>query len=602
MLVPKLYKRKILRASMYTISLIVFLEIFIQVLEYIAGSTISRQPVDIYLKKENILSKVEAKDKFYEVFGIGRLLRDILDHGSQISILRKNRQGSGNDDTNGDTGYVNEIRKQEVIEAIKFVWREGYAKYAFGKDELKPVTKGYSQKWGGLGVTLIDSLDTLYLVGLYDEFKAGKDHIKNIDFSKLSGDKNKRTSVFETVIRIVGGLLSIYEISGEKVFLEKAVTVTDILMSCYDEGNKFPYPYINYNTKKPIETMESTLADMASIQLEMLKLSQLTGNQTYYQKAKRVIDHLQDTDGKVPGAALGLFPVVADVKYGFLAGRITVGGCGDSFYEYLLKLAILDKDNHSQYRKMYKRSIEAIKDNMVYLSKGGPEGLVFVSELEYDGSTANGQMEHLACFLPGILALGSKVLNRTQDLPLAKDLMYTCYSLYKHSPTGLSPETVVFEFDSKIKGYSSVTKKMLKKRAQIPVINQRRFTSNNSDAFNGTFKAKESKYILRPETVESLFYLYRITGDTKYQDWGYEIFSAIQKYTKTPAGYAEYSDVAVSDPEKIEANWRDNMESFFISETLKYLYLLFSSPEILSLDEYVFNTEAHPFKIGLKNP
>ena len=100
---------------------------------------------------------------------------------------------------------------------------------------------------------------------------------------------------------------------------------------------------------------------------------------------------------------------------------------------------------------------------------------------------------------------------------------------------------------------------------------------------------------LRPETVESLFVLYRLTKDSQYRDWGWRIFQAIEAYTKVPEG--GYSSIDnVEDTEN--PGFRDKMESFFLSETLKYLFLLFCDDDnVLSLDEWVFNTEAHPLPI-----
>jgi len=89
--------------------------------------------------------------------------------------------------------------------------------------------------------------------------------------------------------------------------------------------------------------------------------------------------------------------------------------------------------------------------------------------------------------------------------------------------------------------------------------------------------------------VESLFILYRITGDKKYQEWGYKIFLAIEKYCRTESAYSGLNDVGVQNP-----TFNDRMESFFLAETLKYLYLLFSPTHVIPLDEFVFNTEAHP--------
>ena len=98
----------------------------------------------------------------------------------------------------------------------------------------------------------------------------------------------------------------------------------------------------------------------------------------------------------------------------------------------------------------------------------------------------------------------------------------------------------------------------------------------------------------RPEAIESFFYLYRATGDPVYRKWGWEIFQAFEKYTRLKEGYSSIDNVKM--PEFPE--YRDKMESFYLAETLKYLYLLFSDDsELIPLDKYVFTTEAHPLPI-----
>jgi len=99
----------------------------------------------------------------------------------------------------------------------------------------------------------------------------------------------------------------------------------------------------------------------------------------------------------------------------------------------------------------------------------------------------------------------------------------------------------------------------------------------------------DARYILRPETVESLFLAYRMTGDKKYREWGWDIFQAIEKHCKVPTGgYVGVNDVDAEHPGQI-----NNMETFFLAETLKYLYLLFADSSVLDLKDVVFNTEAH---------
>ncbi|KAK5128641.1 hypothetical protein LTR08_003950 [Meristemomyces frigidus] len=101
----------------------------------------------------------------------------------------------------------------------------------------------------------------------------------------------------------------------------------------------------------------------------------------------------------------------------------------------------------------------------------------------------------------------------------------------------------------------------------------------------------DRRYILRPEAIESVFVLYRVTGDAQLQDKAWQMFLSINKHTETGIANAAISDI--TDP---SASKSDSIESFWTAETLKYFYLIFSDPDLVSLDDYVFNTEAHPLR------
>ncbi|KAH7369967.1 glycosyl hydrolase family 47-domain-containing protein [Rhexocercosporidium sp. MPI-PUGE-AT-0058] len=107
----------------------------------------------------------------------------------------------------------------------------------------------------------------------------------------------------------------------------------------------------------------------------------------------------------------------------------------------------------------------------------------------------------------------------------------------------------------------------------------------------GFVSFKSKKYILRPEAIESVWYMYRITGDSVWQDKGWRMFESIINATSTEHGHSAIHDVTLDDPVQV-----DEMESFWLAETLKYFYLLYSTPDTISLDDWVLNTEAHPFK------
>ena len=113
----------------------------------------------------------------------------------------------------------------------------------------------------------------------------------------------------------------------------------------------------------------------------------------------------------------------------------------------------------------------------------------------------------------------------------------------------------------------------------------------------------DQRYMLRPETVESLYYMYVATGSEEYRKMAWAIFNSIRRYARLKTGYATVEEVDSIEEEVVDGGDRprhaDQMESFFLAETLKYLYLIFADEpkRLLPLDRFVFNTEAHPLPV-----
>ncbi|XP_023758959.1 mannosyl-oligosaccharide 1,2-alpha-mannosidase MNS1 isoform X1 [Lactuca sativa] len=441
-------------------------------------------------------------------------------------------------------------RREKVKDAMVHAWTS-YEKYAWGHDELQPQSKNGVDSFGGLGATLIDSLDTLYIMGLDEEFQRAKEWITN----SLDFNKNYDASVFETTIRVVGGLLSAYDLSGEHVFLEKAKDIADRLLPAWDTPSGIPYNIINLvngNPHNPGWTGgDSILADSGTEQLEFIALSQRTGDPKYQQKVENVIRELNKTF-----PADGLLPIYINPHKGTTSySTITFGAMGDSFYEYLLKVWIQGNKTAAvkPYRDMWETSMKGL---LTLVRRTEPSSFAYISEKI--GSSLIDKMDELACFAPGMIALGSSGYGPDESskfLNLAEELAWTCYNFYQSTPTKLAGENYFFH------------------------------SGQLQDMSVGT-----SWNILRPETVESLFYLWRLTGNKTYQEWGWDIFQAFEKNSRVESGYVGLKDV--------NTGVKDNMmQSFFLAETLKYLYLLFSPPSVIPLDEWVFNTEAHPLRI-----
>ncbi|KAF9158116.1 hypothetical protein BGX20_003550 [Mortierella sp. AD010] len=236
---------------------------------------------------------------------------------------------------------------------------------------------------------------------------------------------------------------------------------------------------------------------------------------------------------------------------------------------------------------MYDHAVAGIKKHLV--GRTIPNNLLFIGEIsKYTPSSLSPKMDHLVCFLGGTMALAStegKSLNESfprssfspleeEDFRMGEELTETCYEMYRQTETGLAAEIVYWVRD----------KHQTIGRSALEYTPGSDFIINNRDGHNW----------LRPEAVESLFYMWRFTGDEKYREWGWKIFESIEKYSKVKTGgYSSIHDIRRKD----NIRFSDKMETFFLAETLKYLYLLFSPNDFYPLDKYIFNTEAHPLPI-----
>ncbi|GAB9469100.1 Mannosyl-oligosaccharide alpha-1,2-mannosidase [Globisporangium polare] len=444
--------------------------------------------------------------------------------------------------------------QKKVVDMVKWAW-EGYATYAYGHDSLNVrLMEGTGLPSHDMALTLVDSLDTLYLVGMFEEFdKASEWVAKNMEeriFVKGF------ISFFETTIRLLGGLLSSYNLSGHSHLLELADKLGNALSPAFTR-HAHGVPDKDYDVVNKRSREAPSLAEVGSLQLEFKYLARLTGKAKYRNQVEHVMKILQrDVAENYPD---GLLPVI--IRQGRVAdGKVTLGANGDSYYEYLLKQWLLSGKREEKYKKAYITAVNGIMDLLV--SKSKPSGLVFIGELV--NGKLEPKMDHLVCFVPGMLALGYMHGMPKEHLTLAEQLIETCYQMYAQMEAKLAPEIAYFHVDD------GATEDL-----DIP----------QRDAFN----------LLRPETVESLMVLYRATKNEKYRTYGREIMAAFEKQCKLEkGGYTSIGNVATGPVERL---YREEMESFFIAETLKYLFLLFSDDSVCPLDEIVFNTEAHPFPI-----
>lgn len=487
-------------------------------------------------------------------------------------------------------------RRGAIKASFKHTW-ESYKTYAWMKDELSPVEAGYLTSFCGWAATLIDSLDTLWIMGMTDEFIEAVASLDQIGFSV---SESNVLSLFETTIRYLGGLLGSYDLSNKRypILLKKATELGEMLYRAFDTPNRMPVPYWHFKPGDANAEHESSdrmlLADLGSLSMEFTRLSQLTGDPKYFDAISRITDALDTAQNQT--SIPGLWPTIVNARsLQFGGSEFTLGGMADSVYEYLPKQHILLGGLTSQYRDMYAKAIAATKKHILFRPMTPDNSDILMSgSARADGSEngAKGEStgQHLACFTGGMVGIASKLIGPPEDLAIARKLVDGCIWAYNATVTGIMPEIFHMvacddldhcEWDEK-KWHQAVLNQhgrgddttSEKERAE-ELIKENRLPP-------GFFQISERKYILRPEAIESVFILYRLTGDPALPDAAWRMWNAIDRHTRTEIANAAITDVTVEKPPK------DNrMESFWPAETLKYFYLIFSEPDLVNLDEFV---------------
>ncbi len=414
----------------------------------------------------------------------------------------------------------------QVRSEFLYAWN-AYKQYAWGHDELKPLSQSY-RDWHDhtLLMTPVDALDTMILMGLKDEADKTREFIaKNLSFDQDIEVKN-----FEITIRLLGGLLSSYQLTGDERLLDLADNLGNRLLPVFNSPTGMPYMYVNLKTGKT-RGAESNPAEIGTLLLEFGTLSKLSGKPIYYDKAKRAVTELYSRR-----SALGLVGSTINVETGkWIDTTSHISGGIDSYYEYLLKSWLLFDDKDC--KKMWEASVKAANK---YLADNTRSGLWYGQADMNTGKRLSTQYGALDAFFPAVLA-------RAGDMDRARRLQESSYKMW--TTFGIEPETLDY----------------------------------------ATMKIVSPGYQLRPEIMESAYYLAYFTKDPRYQEMGSTFLLSLVRYCKSDTGYAALRNVETKAK-------RDRMESFFLAETLKYLYLLFAPRETLDLTKVVFNTEAHPLR------
>ncbi|KAI0247096.1 seven-hairpin glycosidase [Lactifluus subvellereus] len=468
-----------------------------------------------------------------------------------------------------------------------------YATYAAPHDELLPLAKAPVDNFNGWGLSVVDSLDTMWLMGLYEQFDSGLAIVSNITFSMRPGTY---APFFETIIRYLGGLLSAYALSRDSILLARADDLGTGLLPAFNSTSGLPAYGVNTVTGEVWGgwSGQAVWSEVMTCQLEFKYLAYLTGRTGYYAAAEKVMEIMYTAN---LSTTEHLFPTGWYRDTGLPATRkVSVGAFADSGYEYMLKQWLLTGRTDTKARDLYLRSVNAILDHLTYLTP--TRRLLYVTDAYV---APNGELnpshtfEHLTCFLPGVLALGAATLH---DVPrthmwAARGLAYTCGTLYADSPTGLSPDEVTMRAEATpADGLWSKHLALWEKsgaHGDPPGVQPPPPPEN--ETLRDYFPLRPG-YILRPETVETFHLLWRTTGDIVWRERGWAVFEAIERHSRVEAGFASVDNVYLVNGTK-----RNEMPSWFLAETLKYLFLLFSDDDLVPLGQWVFNTEAHPLPV-----
>ena len=349
------------------------------------------------------------------------------------------------------------------------------------------------------------------------------------------------------------------------------------------------------------------VSELGSLSLEFTRLSQLTGDPKYYDAVQRIADEFEkgQNSTKMPG----LWPVSIDAaKPSFSDDNMfTLGGMSDSLYEYFPKQYLIMGGLLTQPKTLYENFIEVAKKHLffrIYNPKNEP--LTISGDIRATGNAPNFEWnlqprsQHLTCFTGGMVGLASRIFDRPHDLVVAQELAAGCVWAYDSNPNGIAPEIFTVmpcpkSYDCKWSEqvWHEELEKMYGKNSGPDgeqhlqnIIDERRLPP-------GFTAIDDKRYILRPEAIESVFLMYRITGNQIWADAAWRMFQRIEKVSRTEVAAAAIWDITQTGDEMQQA---DSMESFWLAETLKYFYLVFEDFDVVSLDEFVLNTEAHPLR------
>ncbi|ORY46497.1 seven-hairpin glycosidase [Rhizoclosmatium globosum] len=504
-------------------------------------------------------------------------------------------------------------RAKAVQRAFSHGW-DAYVEKAWGSDILNPVS-GKGEITIGLGLTIVDSLDTAWIMNK-TIFDKGFGWIKKEDGLFRNSIQAREVNVMDTTANVLGGLLGAYHVSKELSLLKAAVKVADRLLPAFDHG--IPVATIDLNSGKRDEKRDNHLSTAAalSLQLEFKYLTHITNDPKYWNAVQKATEllfrHPKDKTARfnhlVPSHMDATKIELKNANFGHLAKQYLLSKEGEPFF--------LD-----QYRLSFHKGI---KKHL--LMRSSPSNFLFIREIvgPFEKGSKRDRMDSSVCKLSATLAQlatrgrrvplktnGRKRLLTGQDMEelyIAEELAGTCYEMYHQTLTGLAPNAVTWNSPrdgEAVRASKGVERTLAKFKnlhkslghnpmhmiTSVPVaLESVKHVEDGKVNSDFVVERGDSFSALTPEAVEAFFVLYRVTGDDKYREWGWRVFRSIEQWAKVSnGGYVGVIDVNQVPTEKI-----DKMNNALLGQTLKYLYLMFSDSTLLPLEQTVFNSASHP--------
>ncbi len=415
----------------------------------------------------------------------------------------------------------------DVKAEMAWAWSQ-YRERAWGRDEIRPISGGFSSfplKTEHLGLSLIEAMDTLWVMGLDAEFAEALGWVK----ASLDFDRDGEVSVFETSIRLLGGLLSAHHACGDPVLLAKARDVANRLLPAFATPTGLPFRYINLRTGA-VRDPATNPAEIGTYLPEWGTLSRLTGDRRYVDTAKKAMVALFARRSKIDLLADGIDAVTGK----WLTRRATVGPPSDSYYEYLWDGWQLLGDRDCKH--MYEVCTKAILSHQLDFSAGR----LWLVDVDFEtGARLSTEQDELASFYGGLLAQGGAV---------REGRAYTESWAWLQDKFGVLPE-----------GY---------------------------DFASGAVTYKSNS--LRPELADAVFNHWLLDSDPRWREIGRTHYLNMKSANRAPFGYADLADVTATP--KLQ---KDHCPGYWWSEQMKYYYLLFSDTPRFDYQHNYLSTEGN---------